>query len=115
MSWKTDVALKLKCYQNWNFTLTEMLQNPKISSKWNLNQNKSEEIVTDHLGLVVVFFICDIKKTHIYTHILFAGGASKGLLYQSDWKGGVAICLTKKKYILYLNFIRELLVVELIK
>ena len=37
MSWKTDVAPRLKCYKNWNFTLTEMIQNLKISSKWNLN------------------------------------------------------------------------------
>ena len=29
-----------------------MLQNLKISSKWNLNQNKIQEIGTDHLGLV---------------------------------------------------------------
>ena len=55
MSWKTDVAPKLKCYQNWNFTLTEMLQNVKISSKWNLNQNKIQEICTDHLGLVQIY------------------------------------------------------------
>ena len=52
MSWKTDVAPKVKCYQNLNFTLTEMWQNLKISSKLNFNQNKIQEIGTDHHGLV---------------------------------------------------------------
>ena len=37
------------------FTLTEMLQNLKISSKWNLNQTKIQEIGTFHLGLVLGF------------------------------------------------------------
>ena len=55
MSWETDVAPKLKCYQNLNFTLTEMLHDLKMSSKWYLNQNKIQEIGTDHLGLVSLF------------------------------------------------------------
>ena len=58
---KTEMSLKLKCqklkcheklmwHQNWNvtktrkFTLTEMLQNLRVSSKWNLNQNKSRRL-----------------------------------------------------------------------
>ena len=52
---KTDVAPKLKCYQSWNFTLSKMLQNLKISSKWNLNHNQIQEIGTDHLGLVQIY------------------------------------------------------------
>ena len=57
MSWKSDVAPKRKFYQNWNLTLTEMLQNLKVSSKWNLNQIKIQEIGTDHLGLVWLYYI----------------------------------------------------------
>ena len=66
MSWKTDMAPKLKFNRYWNFTLTEMLQNLKISSKWNLNQNKIQEIGKDPLGLVYLVFTFFTSVTVIF-------------------------------------------------
>ena len=62
---KNYVAPKLKCYQNWNFTLTEMLQNLRIFSKLNLNKKKIQEIGTDHLGLV----FRTIKNGHYFSTV----------------------------------------------
>ena len=57
----TEMSLQLKCHKNWNVmrnwcgSKTEMLHNLKMPSKWYLNQNKIQEIGTDHLGLVSLF------------------------------------------------------------
>ena len=91
---KTDVAPKLKCYQSLNFTLTEMLQNLTISSKWNLNQNENQEIGTDHLGLVYLSIIYANKyiKILICRQIVFLSQLSVLKLpkiiknYQLLWK-----------------------------
>ena len=40
---------QLKCYINWNVTITEISQNFKMFS----NQNLKPEVGPDHLGLVV--------------------------------------------------------------
>ena len=79
MSQKTEMSPKLKCHQNWNITKTEMLPKlkcHKIKNKciknWNLNLSKSQEIGTDHLGLVIVRTVLTVESGNFVVLFLYA-------------------------------------------
>ena len=60
---KTKISPKLQCYLNYNVTKTKMppklkcYKMKKCPKNQNLNQIKIQDIGTDHLGLVVVYFL----------------------------------------------------------